>query len=193
MRDAVTLHQLGMQILEEEAALCFHLQQQQLIELIRTGKVEDALAFAQEFLAYKGEENEALLEELGVCFSSGQHVVCTCLSIAVPCWDASGRQHVLPCTCKHFKCACRAESTIALIAFPNPDESPVKSLMSPVQRQLTARAVNSAILRRSCQDVEPRLTATLRMLMWGQEKLAETVKFPHLDWKCSLDADSDAL
>jgi hypothetical protein len=54
-----------LQILEEESKLLFHLQQQQLIELIRTGNVKEALAFAQEYLAYKGEENEALLDELG--------------------------------------------------------------------------------------------------------------------------------
>jgi hypothetical protein len=53
------------QILEEQHALFFHLQQQRLIELIRSGKTEEALAFAQEYLAPHGEENEAFLEELG--------------------------------------------------------------------------------------------------------------------------------
>jgi hypothetical protein len=53
------------QILEEQHALFFHLQQQRLIELIRIGKTEEALAFAQEYLAPHGEENEAFLEELG--------------------------------------------------------------------------------------------------------------------------------
>jgi hypothetical protein len=54
-----------VQILEEQQSLFFHLQQQRLIELIRQGKTEQALAFAQEYLAPHGEENEALLEELG--------------------------------------------------------------------------------------------------------------------------------
>jgi hypothetical protein len=58
--------QFLLQILEEESKLFFHLQQQQLIELIRAGNFEEALLFAQEYLAYKGEENETLLEELGV-------------------------------------------------------------------------------------------------------------------------------
>jgi hypothetical protein len=53
------------QILEEQQALFFHLQQQRLIELIRQGRTEQALAFAQEYLAPHGEENEAFLEELG--------------------------------------------------------------------------------------------------------------------------------
>lgn len=54
-----------VQILEQQHALFFHLQQQRLIELIRQGKTEEALQFAQEYLAPHGEENEAFLEELG--------------------------------------------------------------------------------------------------------------------------------
>lgn len=47
----------GMQILDTNPQLFFHLQQQRLIELIRNGKVEEALEFAQEELAPRGEEN----------------------------------------------------------------------------------------------------------------------------------------
>jgi hypothetical protein len=56
------------QILEEKHQLSFHLQQQRLIELIRAGKTEEALEFAQEYLAPRGEENPAFLEELGAGF-----------------------------------------------------------------------------------------------------------------------------
>ena len=38
-------------------SLVFHLQQQRLIELIRAGQIEEALQFAQEYLAPQGEEN----------------------------------------------------------------------------------------------------------------------------------------
>ncbi|XP_065019158.1 protein GID8 homolog isoform X4 [Musa acuminata AAA Group] len=38
--------------------------QQRLIELIRSGKIEEALEFAQEELAPRGEENQSFLEEL---------------------------------------------------------------------------------------------------------------------------------
>lgn len=55
---------LAPQILDTDATLYFHLQQQRLIELIRRGDVEGALAFAQEELAPRGEENPALLDEL---------------------------------------------------------------------------------------------------------------------------------
>lgn len=54
-----------MQILETQGELYFHLQQQRLIELIRKGKTEEALQFAEENLAVHGEENPKLLEELG--------------------------------------------------------------------------------------------------------------------------------
>lgn len=46
-----------LQILDTNPQLFFHLQQQRLIELIRNGKVEEALEFAQEELAPRGEEN----------------------------------------------------------------------------------------------------------------------------------------
>ncbi|KAF3773608.1 Glucose-induced degradation protein [Nymphaea thermarum] len=53
-----------VQILDTNPQLFFHLQQQRLIELIRNGKVEEALEFAQEELAPRGEENQSFLEEL---------------------------------------------------------------------------------------------------------------------------------
>ncbi|CAN1810762.1 Protein GID8 homolog, partial [Linum perenne] len=52
------------QILDTNPQLFFHLQQQKLIELIRNGEIEEALVFAQEELAPRGEENPGFLEEL---------------------------------------------------------------------------------------------------------------------------------
>ena len=54
-----------LQILEGHVDLSFHLQQQQLIELIRENKIEEALDFAEAFLAPIGEEHPDLLKELG--------------------------------------------------------------------------------------------------------------------------------
>ncbi len=61
-----------MQILEEKQELYFHLQQQRLIELIRQGKTEEALDFAQDTLAPQGEENPEFLGELGMLASSAR-------------------------------------------------------------------------------------------------------------------------
>lgn len=52
------------EILEHREDVLFHLQQQRLIELIRRGAIDEAIQFAQEHLAPKGEDNPAFLEEL---------------------------------------------------------------------------------------------------------------------------------
>jgi hypothetical protein len=52
------------QILDTNPSLFFHLQQQKLIELIRLGRVPEALQFAQDELAPRGEESPQFLSEL---------------------------------------------------------------------------------------------------------------------------------
>lgn len=54
----------SLQILDTNPLLFFHLQQQRLIELIRGGNVSQALQFASEELAPRGEEFPNLLPEL---------------------------------------------------------------------------------------------------------------------------------
>lgn len=51
-------------MLDTSPALYFHVRQLEMIELLRTGDVEKALAFATEVLAPLGEENPDLLSEL---------------------------------------------------------------------------------------------------------------------------------
>jgi hypothetical protein len=43
--------------LDTHPKIFFHLQQQKLIEFIRSGKTDEAIVFAQEELAPRGEEN----------------------------------------------------------------------------------------------------------------------------------------
>ncbi|KAL2524181.1 LisH and RanBPM domains containing protein [Abeliophyllum distichum] len=65
VEDAIDkVNDLNPEILDTNPQLFFHLQQQRLIELIRNGKVDEALEFAQEELAPRGEENQSFLEEL---------------------------------------------------------------------------------------------------------------------------------
>ena len=59
------VNDLDPEILEHREELFFHLQQQRLIELVRQGQLAEALEFAQENLAPRGEEHPELLEELG--------------------------------------------------------------------------------------------------------------------------------
>ena len=81
-RHSETLGLCCPQILEEHAELTFHLQQQRLIELIRGGDADAALAFAQDILAPLGEEHPAFLAELGAAPHSSVawcHACPTCL------------------------------------------------------------------------------------------------------------------
>ncbi|KAJ3109065.1 Glucose-induced degradation complex subunit [Phlyctochytrium planicorne] len=58
------VNDLDPEILDTNPKLFFHLQQQKLIEYIRAGRITEALEFAQEELAPRGEENPEFLEEL---------------------------------------------------------------------------------------------------------------------------------
>ena len=57
------VNDLDPEILEHNAELMFHLQQQRFIEFIRNGQINEALEFAQDKLAPKGEDNPSFLEE----------------------------------------------------------------------------------------------------------------------------------
>ncbi|KAJ3167707.1 hypothetical protein HDU88_002154 [Geranomyces variabilis] len=58
------VNDLDPEILDTNPKLYFHLQQQRLIELIKAGRIAEAIEFAQEELAPRGEENPEFLEEL---------------------------------------------------------------------------------------------------------------------------------
>lgn len=65
VEDAIDrVNDLNPEILDMNPEVFFRLQQQRFIELVRSGNLEQALEFAQEELAPRGEENEAYLEEL---------------------------------------------------------------------------------------------------------------------------------
>ncbi|KAL1116666.1 hypothetical protein AAG570_005138 [Ranatra chinensis] len=58
------VNQLHPELLDNDRYLYFHLQQLHLIELIRDGKVEEALHFAQTQLSESGESDPSILNEL---------------------------------------------------------------------------------------------------------------------------------
>lgn len=58
------VNQLHPELLDNDRYLHFHLQQLHLIELIRAGRIEEALQFAQEQLSEAGESDENILSEL---------------------------------------------------------------------------------------------------------------------------------
>ncbi|KIM66272.1 hypothetical protein SCLCIDRAFT_14623 [Scleroderma citrinum Foug A] len=65
VEEAITrVNDLNPEILDTNPALYFRLQQQRLIELIRQGQIAEALQFAQDELAPRGEESPEFLAEL---------------------------------------------------------------------------------------------------------------------------------
>ncbi|KAL3250422.1 hypothetical protein MRX96_055493 [Rhipicephalus microplus] len=58
------LNGLRPELLDNDQCLLFHLRQQHLIELIREGRTEEALAYAQDHLSECGEENPQVISEL---------------------------------------------------------------------------------------------------------------------------------
>ena len=65
VQEAMTLtNDLNPEILDSRPQLYFHLQQQQLIELIREKKIEKALEFAQNSMAELSVEDSKYLDEL---------------------------------------------------------------------------------------------------------------------------------
>jgi glucose-induced degradation protein 8 len=58
------VNQLHPELLDNDRYLYFHLQQLHLIELIRSGKIEEALNFAQTQISEAGENNPEVLNEL---------------------------------------------------------------------------------------------------------------------------------
>ncbi|XP_055605355.1 glucose-induced degradation protein 8-B homolog [Uranotaenia lowii] len=58
------VNQLHPELLDNDRYLYFHLQQLHLIELIRAGKIEEALTFAQTQISEAGESNPEVLNEL---------------------------------------------------------------------------------------------------------------------------------
>lgn len=58
------VNEVDPEILDTNSKLYFHLQQQQLLELIKRGDMEQVLEYASTELSARGEENPEFLEEL---------------------------------------------------------------------------------------------------------------------------------
>jgi len=58
------VNKLNCEILARNSKIRFHLHQQRFIEMIRNGRILQALEFAQQELAPQGEENNMFLQEL---------------------------------------------------------------------------------------------------------------------------------
>lgn len=125
----------------------------------------EALAFAQQELAPRGEENPEFLAELEKTMAL--------LAFELPLDPSESNGKV---------------ATKAVDSAPSSIPSSISNLLHPSQRQYTAQEVNAAILTSQSHGREPKLPGLVRMLAWGENLLQEKADFPHYDWGELLDS-----
>ncbi|CAO1636695.1 unnamed protein product [Sympodiomycopsis kandeliae] len=157
IEDAISrVNELDPEILDTNPLLFFHLQQQRLIELIRGGQITEALQFAAEELAPRGEEFPHLLPELEK-------------TMALLAFD-------LP----EAGTGAGAGATSTMAAPPH-----IAELLSPSQKLRTAGELNAAILASQSQGCDPKLPQMLRLMNHGEALLGPDgpgkTRFPRLD------------
>ncbi|KAA1137410.1 hypothetical protein PGTUg99_009712 [Puccinia graminis f. sp. tritici] len=141
------VNDLNPEILDQNPDLFFHLQQQRMIEYIRHGQIAEALAFAQQELAPRGEENPVFLSELE-------------RTMALLAFDTSlSGNGSIPTN------------------NPNAPPPHIQELLLPAQRQQTAGQLNSAILTSQSHGKDPKLPNLLRMMIWGDSLLSARADF----------------
>ncbi|ONL95753.1 LisH and RanBPM domains containing protein [Zea mays] len=170
-----------MQILDMNPQLYFHLQQQKLIELIREGKTNEALEFAQEELAPRGEENVFNFLDLPLYFIlvSGfrSNLFQTQLNLFKDTLCASF--FLLPILQQTF--LEEIEKTVALLIFKGVKNCPYRELLDVSQRLKTASEVNAAILASQSHGKDSKLPSLLKMLKWTQNHLDERAAYPAIN------------
>lgn len=78
---------------------------------------------------------------------------------------------------------------MALLAFDSVPGAPagISELLAPAQRLRTAGELNAAILESLSQGKEAKLTALIRLMVWGESMLtSENVDFPRVDLRSGL-------
>ncbi|KAK0533598.1 hypothetical protein OC842_002928 [Tilletia horrida] len=173
------VNELDPEILDNNHLLFFHLQQQRLIELIRVGRVDEALLFAAEELAPRAEEHLELLPELERTMALlAFDLPAPALSLSLDGdgkWEDGG--------------AAAASSGLLpeSVLLPPPH---IASLLSASQRLQTAGELNAAILASQAQGRVPKLPQMLMMMKYGEDLLSVTgpgrTEFPTLDIRGGL-------
>ncbi|KAK4046494.1 hypothetical protein OIV83_006020 [Microbotryomycetes sp. JL201] len=177
----IMVNELDPEILDTNPTLHFHLLQLQLIELIRHGRIAEALSFAQLELAPKGEENPQFLKELERTMAL--------LAFELPKLAATGGTVVtapapVPSTTgKRSKSGASSATASAADAAPPPMPEAISSLLDQSQRLRTAAELNAAILSAQSHSKDPKLPGLMKMLVWGETMLAEKgAEFPKWDF-----------
>lgn len=179
------------QILDNNPALYFQLQQQRLIELIRQKKIDEALVFAQEELAPRGEEHPEFLEELE------QTMTLLAYDIDLSVIEARYRASLNNTTSSSGELVGtngggEGNNDEALDGIDGVPSS-IAFLLHPAHRQSTATKVNAAILKSQSHGSTPKLPNLLKILAWGEELLSNKLDFPKMDLLVNNPKESASL
>lgn len=141
-----------------------------MIELIRAGKIDDALLFAQNELAPLGEQHPQFLAELERTMA----LLAFEMPVLTPTSNGSAPAPA-PATTEGDKKSKKDKSKDAGLAMP---ES-ISSLLDQSQRLKTAVELNAAILRAQSHGKDPKLPGLLKMLVWAENLLTDKgVEYP---------------
>lgn len=163
-----------------------------MIELIRQGKIAEALWFAQTELSPRGEENPSFLAEL--------ERTMTLFAFDIPATGpAAPEAHTTASQSPPATQSKSSKSRKSKEKETNTEKDPVEEwssanlpasiagLLRSSQRLATASEVNAAILAQQGYGATPKLPGLLRMLAWGEETLKARMTFPQLDMAELLD------
>ncbi|GAA6039604.1 hypothetical protein JCM8097_002207 [Rhodosporidiobolus ruineniae] len=193
---------LDLEILDLDPSLHFHLLQQQLIELIRSGQIPTALAFAQNELAPLAEEHPKFLKELErtmallafelPTMSLDPSAASSSSSAAAPAAPSAPVEAASAADGKKKtkkgalgKSSSKAASSAADALPPMP--SHLSALLDPSHRLSTATSLNAAILTAQGHPSQPKLPGLLGMMNWGEGLLQERgVEWPRWDVREAL-------
>ncbi|GAA5871236.1 hypothetical protein JCM8547_007232 [Rhodosporidiobolus lusitaniae] len=191
---------MDVEILDLDPSLHFHLLQQQLIELIRSGQIPTALAFAQNELAPLAEEHPQFLKELertmallafelptlsfdpsaASSSSAGPTPVEAPPSAPPAAPPVEGKK-------KPRKSSSRAASKPSADDLLPPMPSHISALLDPSHRLATATELNAAILTAQGHPSQPKLPGLMAMMNWGEGLLSERgVEWPRWDIREAL-------
>lgn len=144
------------------------MQQQRLIEFIREGKIEEALEFAQEELAPRGEENSDFLEELEK-------------TMALFAFDGTDKSNPVAYLLDHSQRQKTASELNAAILSSQCQEKGIIDDITVI-----------SVLLFTPLPVDPKLPQLLKLLMWSQEQLSKKLHFPQIKNIATAELDSIA-
>jgi hypothetical protein len=162
--------------LDTNPTLLFHLHLQRFIELIRHGKVPEALEFASTELAPRGAQNPEFLADLEKTMALLAFPELAAFSSSEPDGidAAEGDSSVTPA---------------------RPAWASLGALLKRDHRTKVAKELNAAILESQGQGQETKLSGMVRLMCWGESRLSsKDVGVPGIDVAGLLgDVSTDSL